>query len=255
MAGGRPKVASTLALEDTSANALVVGGAPGATSGTGGIKAGAVVAANTPGFSGNGTGLTGFTDHGVLYGNGASAVGITAAGTTGQVLTATTGGNPSFQTFTGPLSLMGCVTGTDATNAATNVATVAISGLTLKDRLLVVITHSSAGAATIVPRLYNSTDSVVIQLLNGNANVGTNSFAQDVVLLSRDLSATTKVIATSFTVGGIAGLTNGVVNGTASTFTTVWTGSWTLALRTGTGGVDVGGTYSFNIAAWKFAGQ
>lgn len=48
-----------------------------------------------------GTGATTFTSNGVLYGNGTSAVSVTAAGTTGQVLVANTGGAPSWATLTG----------------------------------------------------------------------------------------------------------------------------------------------------------
>jgi hypothetical protein len=43
-----------------------------------------------------GTGMTTATANGVLYGNGTSAHGVTAAGTTGQVLIATTGSAPSW---------------------------------------------------------------------------------------------------------------------------------------------------------------
>ena len=44
-----------------------------------------------------GTGLQTVTLNGVMYGNGTSAVGVTAAGTTGQVLTATTSSAPSWE--------------------------------------------------------------------------------------------------------------------------------------------------------------
>ena len=47
-----------------------------------------------------GTGATTFTANGILYGNTTSAVGVTAAGTTGQVLTATTGSAPTWATPT-----------------------------------------------------------------------------------------------------------------------------------------------------------
>jgi hypothetical protein len=43
-----------------------------------------------------GTGATTLTDNGVLIGNGTSAVDVTSAGTTGQVLVGVTGGNPAF---------------------------------------------------------------------------------------------------------------------------------------------------------------
>ncbi len=50
---------------------------------------------------GGGTGLATVTQNGVLYGNAASALGVTAAGTTGQVLIGTTGSAPSWGTISG----------------------------------------------------------------------------------------------------------------------------------------------------------
>ena len=47
-----------------------------------------------------GTGASTFTANGVLYGNGASALQVTAAGTTGQVLVGNTGSAPSWATLT-----------------------------------------------------------------------------------------------------------------------------------------------------------
>ena len=46
-----------------------------------------------------GTGSTTYTVNGVLYGNGTSAIGVTAAGTTGQVLVGNTGGAPTWGTL------------------------------------------------------------------------------------------------------------------------------------------------------------
>ena len=46
-----------------------------------------------------GTGAATFTTDGVLFGNGTSAIGATAAGTTGQVLVGNTGAAPSFSTL------------------------------------------------------------------------------------------------------------------------------------------------------------
>jgi hypothetical protein len=70
--------------------------APSATSGVPLISQGA---ASQPIFgtavvAGGGTGAVSFTVDGVIYGNGTSALGVTAAGTTGQVLTGVTAGAP-----------------------------------------------------------------------------------------------------------------------------------------------------------------
>ena len=52
--------------------------------------------AGTLPIAAGGTGATTFTTNGVVYGNGTSALGVTGAGTTGQVLIATTSGAPSW---------------------------------------------------------------------------------------------------------------------------------------------------------------
>lgn len=49
-----------------------------------------------------GTGASTFTQYGVLIGNAANAIQVTAAGTTGQILRATTGANPGWSTATYP---------------------------------------------------------------------------------------------------------------------------------------------------------
>jgi len=64
-------------------NALYSTGATTLTAGTLPVAAG-------------GTGATTFTANGILYGSGTSALGVTAAGTTGQVLLANTSGAPTW---------------------------------------------------------------------------------------------------------------------------------------------------------------
>jgi hypothetical protein len=64
---------------------------------------------------GTGTGA-GFTTHGVLYGNGTAAIGVTAAGSSGQVLVANAGGTPTFVGFTGDVA----VSSTGATTIQAN---------------------------------------------------------------------------------------------------------------------------------------
>jgi len=57
-----------------------------------------------------GTGATSLTANGIVYGNGTSAVGVTAVGTTGQVLVGNTGAAPSWATLSG--SAVTSITGT-----------------------------------------------------------------------------------------------------------------------------------------------
>jgi len=72
--------AANYALYSTSSSALTAGTLP--------VAAG-------------GTNVTSFTANGIVYGNGTSALGVTAAGTTGQVLVGNTGSAPTWGTLSG----------------------------------------------------------------------------------------------------------------------------------------------------------
>lgn len=72
--------AANYALYSTSSSALVAGTLP--------VAAG-------------GTNVTSFTANGIVYGNGTSALGVTAAGTTGQVLVGNTGSAPTWGALSG----------------------------------------------------------------------------------------------------------------------------------------------------------
>jgi hypothetical protein len=96
--------AANYALYSTSSSALVAGTLPVAAGGSGAVT---------------------FTANGVLYGNGTSALGVTAAGTTGQVLVGNTGGAPSWGTLSSSAvtsfqtSLNGLTPSTATTGAVT----------------------------------------------------------------------------------------------------------------------------------------
>ena len=99
--------AANYALYSTGASTLTAGTLPVAAGGTGDIT---------------------FTANGVVYGNGTSALGVTAAGTTGQVLLANTSGAPTW----GAIPTTGAVTsisfgstGLTPNTATTGVVTVA----------------------------------------------------------------------------------------------------------------------------------
>lgn len=76
--------------------------APSATVGVPLVSAGAAAdpAFGTAVVAGGGTGATTLTAHGVLLGEGTSAVVATTAGTNGQVLLGSTGADPAFGTLT-----------------------------------------------------------------------------------------------------------------------------------------------------------
>jgi hypothetical protein len=117
-------------------NALYSTGASTLTAGTLPVAAG-------------GTGATTLTSNGVVYGNGTSAAGITAAGTTGQVLVATTSGAPSWGSvpagsITGVVPIVNGGTGQTTAAAAFN----ALSPLTTTGDI---IYEASASTAARLP--------------------------------------------------------------------------------------------------------
>ena len=85
--GGTGTVSSVDASGGTTG--LTFSGGPITTSGT-------LTLAGTLAVANGGTGATTLGSNGVLYGNGTSAVAVTAAGTTGQVLLGNTGAPPSW---------------------------------------------------------------------------------------------------------------------------------------------------------------
>jgi len=91
------------------------------------------LAAGTLPIAAGGTAATTFTSNGVLYGNGTSALGVTAAGTTGQVLVGNTGSAPTWGTLsssavtTFQTSLNGLTPSTATSGAVTLAGTLGIS--------------------------------------------------------------------------------------------------------------------------------
>ena len=117
---------------------------------------GAITVAGTLVVGNGGTGATTFTANGILYGNGTSAVGVTAAGTTGQVLTATTGSAP---TWASPAASGATITGTTTSATYYVVGTTSTSG-TLSTASIsntnAVSYNASTGALTAVSMVSSS---------------------------------------------------------------------------------------------------
>ena len=149
--------------------------------------------------------------------------------------------------------------GTSTAAGATNVATVAISGLTVLDRLVVSIRHSSIVQATAEPIIYNATDSLnIVTNTNGASALNAANTAGCVSEIGCDPADATQVTSETINIGmqtiGAAGVSTPSVYYTQlCVATTAFTGSWTLALRHG--GVTAGGTYRYSICVWKKLGQ
>lgn len=196
-----------------------------------------------------GTGAATLAAHGVLIGQGTSAVAATAVGTTGQVLTGVTGADPTFQAIPATaMTLLKANSGTSTAVGATNVDTIAITGLTLLDRLWIKIDAVSSANTTANIGIYNATDSVAL-------NTSVASLASGATLMLTCDVTQSQASATSIDTklegkDSVPTVYNSIV---VAAVATAWTGSWTLAFRHG--GVAGGGTLQWKWSVYKLAGQ
>lgn len=152
------------------------------------------------------------------------------------------------------LNLLHGGSGTSTAAGATNVDSVAISGLTALDTLVVEYGLRSVTQATAQPVLYSVTDSGAVTtslvpplaatLAAGATTIGTAKIRQlqhsNVALFS----LTAAQVPATGSLGGDA---------VAPTMTTPWTSAWTLALRHN--GVTAGGTFQWSWAVYVLRGQ
>lgn len=196
-----------------------------------------------------GTGAATLAAHGVLIGQGTSAVAATAVGTTGQVLTGVTGADPTFQAIPATaVTRLTANSGTSTAAGATNVDTIAISGLTINDRLEVEIDALSSSQATANIGLYNLTDGVPL-----NTSVASLAAGATLVVtgkITQSQASATSIVTKLEGKDTVPTVYNSIVIAAA---TTPWTGSWTLAFRHG--GVAGGGTLQWKWIVKKLAGQ
>jgi hypothetical protein len=183
----------------------------------------ALVAGTLPVAAG-GTAATTFTANGVIYGNGTSALGVTAAGTTGQVLLANTSGAPTWGSVpttgavtsisfgstgltpnsatTGAVTVSGTL---NATSGGTNISSYAVGDLLF------------ANTSTTLDRLALGTNGYVLTS-NGTAPAW-SAIPSNVASFQTSLSGLTPSTATSGTVtlAGTLGPTSGGTGLTAYT--------------------------------------
>ncbi len=152
---------------------------------------------------------------------------------------------------TGAMTLLKSGSGTDASAGATNLDTVAISGLTARDTLIVYATIGSTTQLTTAPSLYNVTDSVT--LITDSSDVAAASVQLYSLTIRQRQTATTAIVTQgAVDNGGTGGNPHTSTKTTAATFLTAYTGSWTLALRHG--GVTAGGTCDWSWTVVKVTG-
>jgi hypothetical protein len=185
----------------------------------------------------------------ILISDGTNIVSSTptypsAAGTSGNLLTSDgTNWLSSAAPAASKSTVLKAGRGTSVATTATNLDTIAISGLTALDRLVVEVTADSVTQDTSALYVYNSTDSLIIDTTS-TITAGTGRHTLDFLSTAEN---NTKKIQYRFPANF-----QGVAVASIA-FTTDWTGSWTLALRHN--GITSGGTLNWNWIVYKLAGQ
>jgi hypothetical protein len=187
--------AANYALYSTSSSALTAGTLP--------VAAG-------------GTNVTSFTANGIVYGNGTSALGVTAAGTTGQVLVGNTGSAPTWGSLSGSAvttfqtSLNGLTPSTATSGAVTLAGTLgATSGGTgLTSYTTGDIIYSSA--TNTLAKLPAGTNGQILSLASG-IPTWINNTSTGVSFVVTNFTATAS--QTTFTVTYVVGLVEVYRNG------------------------------------------
>jgi hypothetical protein len=190
------------------------------------------LAAGTLPIAAGGTAVTSFTANGIVYGNGTSALGVTAAGTTGQVLIGNTGSAPTWGSLSGSAvttfqtSLSGLTPSTATSGAVTLAGTLgATSGGTgLTSYTTGDIIYSSA--TNTLAKLPIGTNGYILSIASGIPTWVSNT-ASGVSFVVTDFTATAG--QTTFTVTYTVGLVEvyrngaklGIADYTASTGTTI----------------------------------
>jgi fibronectin-binding autotransporter adhesin len=173
-----------------------------------------ILTSGTLGVARGGTGAATFTQYGVIYGNNATNLSVTAAGTTGQCLVATTSAAPTWQTCAG------------AGSGAANQALSNLSAVAINTSLLPGVTNSiNAGSPTFTfANGYFGTSIVTPSITTAGAtalgidtggvaaiNIGTTNAS--VINLNQNTSVATGQTLT--VVNGLTSLTGGLtVSGT-----------------------------------------
>jgi len=234
--------------------------APSATSGVPLVSQGAAAdpTFGTAVVQGGGTGATTLTNHGVLLGQGTSAVVATAVGSTGTVLAGNTGADPTFQTIAsvggittitgnsggaespsaGNFNILG--TGSITVAGSANTETVQLTGLTNHNVLVgagtATITNVAPSATSGVPLISQgaSADPTFGTAVVAGGGTGATSFTAHSLLLGQGTSPVTALgAATNGQIPiGSTGVDPVLATITQGTGITVTNGAGTITIAT-----------------------
>jgi hypothetical protein len=143
-----------------------------------------------------GTGATTLTSNGVVYGNGTGAVGVTAAGTTGQVLVGNTSGAPSWAAATGVAVTSISFGSTGLTPSTATQGVVTVAGTLAVANGGTGITSFGSGVATF---LGTPSSANLAAAVTDETGSGSLVFATSPVLVTPNLGVPSFVTLTSAT--------------------------------------------------------
>lgn len=172
--------------------------------------------------------------------------GQSSNGTAGQVL----GSTGSGLALVGGLTLLHQGSGTDTTATATTVDSFSVSGLTVKDTLLVWYNLESITQSTANVVLYQTTDPVTVVSMSGGSTITANLIMTGKAQIQARQGSTSALQAVAEGMNSSSARVDAYNN---PSYTTAWTGTWTFGLRHG--GVTSGGTFKYVWAVYKLAGQ
>ncbi len=142
--------------------------------------------------------------------------------------------------------------GTDTNAAATTVDSVALTGLTANDSLLIITEFITVTQNTAQALLYSVTDSVSLaQVSQSPLASGGNPACMGVAIMKTPQGSTTSISSIFQGMQGTS--TRWDYFAYATSVTAAWTSNWTLGLRHG--GVTAGGTFKWAWAVYKLLGQ
>jgi hypothetical protein len=155
------------------------------------------------------------------------------------------------------MSLLKAGSGTSTNTAANDLDTIAISGLTATDILVIYYTVSALTAAGGTPDIRSTTDSTPFATIGGGTALGAGNSNSGFVVLQKEQQANT-IFSTLMQATGAGIVTSGSGSGSAGGVlvksqdtATAWTGSWTLGLRSS--GVTATGTLRWSWKVFKVA--
>ena len=212
-----------------------------------------------------------------LFGRADSATTLILRQTTPQVSTTLPGGLPLLPgtsttffngngAFTAPALQLVLVPSTPSPCAGSNqaaittqVCTFAIPTLTSADKIQLYISQSGITQTTANPILYSVTDAATwVYTTNAGNAIQATGFTNESITCAQDQSSTTTVVCIGLVGHETAGTsTTGTTQMAAVTTTTPWThaGGFTIALRSGAGGVTAGGTWYYAMTVFVVKGE